>query len=81
MREKLKPCRFCGCSDFIDHGASWDVCAECGEMYQRHAKAPTSTIITLRITGDREDAERIGALAAAQWPASVSGWSVTNASN
>jgi hypothetical protein len=42
-------------------------------------KATTQTIIalTLNITGDREDAERIGALAAAQWPA-VSGWSVDN---
>jgi Lar family restriction alleviation protein len=38
---------------------------------------PKPLTLTLHITGDREDAERIGALAAAQWPA-VSGWSVTN---
>ena len=42
-----------------------------------YAKAPTSTTLTLHITGDREDAERIGALAAAQWPA-VSGYTISN---
>jgi uncharacterized protein (DUF983 family) len=77
MSGELKRCPFCSCSDFIDYGASWDVCAECGEMYQRHAEAPTSTTLTLHITGDREDAERIGALAAAQWQA-VSGYTVSN---
>jgi hypothetical protein len=42
-----------------------------------YAKVPTSTTLTLHIAGDREDAERIGALAAAQWPA-VSGYAVSN---
>jgi hypothetical protein len=78
MSEKLKPCPFCDCTDFLDYGASWVVCAICGrDITQHRAEAPTSTILTLRIAGDREDAERIGALAASQWPA-VSWYTVSN---
>jgi hypothetical protein len=78
MSEELKPCQYCNGTDFLDYGASWVVCAICGrDIPQHHAEAPTSTILTIHITGDREDAERIGALAAAQWPA-VSGHTVSN---
>jgi hypothetical protein len=95
MSEELKPCR-CGSRNIrmVFFYGSWVICVQCGArtthpgtrddaveewnaLYQN--EVPTSTTepltLTLHIAG-----ERIGALAAAQWPA-VSGWSVTDANN
>jgi Lar family restriction alleviation protein len=71
---------FCtGCGAQTGTKAGMEAAERAIDGWNRRAatESLTSTILTLHIAGDREDAERIGALAAAQWPA-VSGYTVSN---